>query len=153
MRQRWKPSIASVPLEDRIFVALLQAADSLGLEAEQLIKSAGLTSAQYNVLRILRGAEPQGLACSGIGDRMISHDPDITRLLDRMEKRNLISRERQTNDRRVIKTRITKQGLDLLKTLDQPVRDLHQRQFQHLPAARLKTLFELLEQLRKHDKP
>lgn len=151
MSHRPAPTVTSPPLENRVFIALLQAADSLGLEAEQLIKSTGLTSAQYNVLRILRGAEPHGLACRGIGDRMISHDPDITRLLDRMEKSNLISRERQTDDRRVIKTRITKQGLDLLKTLDQPVRDLHHRQFHHLPAAQLKSLLGLLEQLRRRD--
>jgi DNA-binding MarR family transcriptional regulator len=151
MSQRLKNSSASVPLEHRIFLALLQAADALGLEAEQLIKSSGLTAAQYNVLRILRGAEPDGLACRGIGDRMISHDPDITRLLDRMEKRSLISRERQTEDRRVIKTRITKEGLDLLKKLDQPVRELHHRQFHHMPAARLKTLLELLEQVHQRD--
>ncbi|GAC1672701.1 MAG: MarR family transcriptional regulator [Candidatus Acidiferrum sp.] len=149
MIQPPKNSCASVPLEDRIFVALLQAVDALGLEADQLIKSSGLTAAQYNVLRILRGAEPAGLACRGIGDRMISHDSDITRLLDRMEKRNLISRERQTKDRRVIKTRITKAGLDLLKTLDQPVRELHHRQFHHMPAARLKTLLNLLQQVHR----
>jgi DNA-binding MarR family transcriptional regulator len=149
--QRLKNSCASVPLEDRIFVALLQAADALGREADLLIRSRGLTAAQYNVLRILRGAEPDGLACRGIGDRMISRDPDITRLLDRMEKRSLISRERQTEDRRVIKTRITKAGLDLLKALDQPVGELHQRQFHHIPAARLKTLLELLEQVQRRE--
>jgi DNA-binding MarR family transcriptional regulator len=136
------------PLEARVFVALLQTADSLGQDAEQLLKSAGLTGAQYNVLRILRGAGPGGLPCSGIGDRMISHDPDMTRLLDRMEKRGVISRERQTDDRRVIKTRVTSQGLDLLKTLDQPVRELHKRQFRHMSAARLKILARLLEELR-----
>lgn len=152
MSSRLKPSAASLPLEDRVFVALLQAADSISLEAEQLIKAAGLTSAQYNVLRILRGAEPHGMACRGIGDRMISHDSDITRLLDRMEKRNLISRERQTDDRRVVKTRITKPGLDLLKKLDQPVHELHHKQFRDLPAAQLKTLLELLEQLRNRNK-
>ena len=79
---------------------------------------------------------------------MISHDPDMTRLLDRMEKRRLISRERQTDDRRVVKTRITAQGLSLLKTLDQPIHDLHKRQFRHMPAARLKILSELLEEVR-----
>jgi DNA-binding MarR family transcriptional regulator len=135
-------------LENRIFVALLQTADTLGQEAEQLLKSAGIPNAQYNVLRILRGAEPEGLACRAIGDRMISHDPDITRLLDRMEKRGLITRERQTDDRRVVKTRITPQGLSLLKTLDQPIHDLHKRQFRHISTARLKTLFDLLEEVR-----
>jgi DNA-binding MarR family transcriptional regulator len=148
MNVRSKPS--ATPLEARVFVALLKTADSLGQDAEQLLKSAGLTGAQYNVLRILRGAGPSGLHCSGIGDRMISHDPDMTRLLDRMEKRGLISRERQTDDRRVIKTRVTSHGLDLLKTLDQPVRELHKRQFRHMSAARLKLLAGLLEELHFH---
>ena len=137
----------SALLEAHIFVVLLKIADTLNLQAEQVVKAAGLTSAQYNVLRILRGAEPAGLACRGIGDRMISHDPDITRLLDRMEKHDLITRERQTDDRRVVKTRITKKGLDILKTLDQPVRDLHKHQFRHVPAAKLKQLAELLQEL------
>jgi DNA-binding MarR family transcriptional regulator len=137
----------TISIENRLFVALLKAADAFGLQAEQLLKSCGLTGAQYNVLRILRGAEPDGLPCRGIGERMISHDPDITRLLDRMEKRQLIVRERQTDDRRVVKTRVTKKGLEILKTLDQPVRDMHKRQFRHMAAARLKLLADLLEQL------
>jgi len=148
MNSRSNPSSPAVSLENRVFVTLLQAADALGQEAEQLLKAAGLTGAQYNVLRILRGAEPQGLPCRGIGDRMISHDPDMTRLLDRLEKRALITRVRQTDDRRVIKTRITPQALSLLKTLDQPVRDLHKRQFRHMSSARLKILSDLLEEVR-----
>lgn len=137
-------------LEATVFVAIQKAADALGLEAEQLIKPHGLTGTQYNVLRILRGAEPQGLACSVIGERMISHDPDMTRLLDRMEKHGLISRSRQSDDRRVVKTRITHAGLALLKSLDQPVRELHRRQFSHMPVARLKSLARLLEEVRPH---
>jgi DNA-binding MarR family transcriptional regulator len=145
---RSKSSRPAISLENRIFIALLQAADALGQEAEHLLKAAGLTGAQYNVLRILRGAEPAGLPCRGIADRMISHDPDMTRLLDRMEKRGLITRVRQADDRRVVKTRVTAPGLSLLKTLDRPIHDLHKRQFRHLPAARLKILSELLEELR-----
>jgi len=137
-----------LPIGDHAFIALLKAADLLQQEAEQLLKSHGLTGAQYNVLRILRGAEPDGLACSSIGERMISHDPDITRLLDRMGKRDWITRERQTNDRRVIKTRITSAGLDLLKRLDQPIHELHKQQFRHIPARRVKELARLLEELR-----
>jgi len=148
MNSRSKSSRAPIPVEDRIFVALLQTADALSQEAEQFLKAAGLTGTQYNVLRILRGAEPQGLPCSAIGDRMISHDPDMTRLLDRMEKRGLITRERQTDDRRVVKTRIRPPALSLLKTLDQPVHDLHKRQFRHIPAAQLKILGQLLEEVR-----
>ena len=142
----------TVPLEDRLFVAILKAADALGSEAEQLLKSAGLTGAQYNVLRILRGAEPEGLACRAIGDRLISRDPDITRLLDRMEKHDWITRQRQSDDRRVVKTRITKKGLDLIKPLDQPIHELHKRQFRDVPAARLKVLVEVLEGLRPDEK-
>lgn len=136
-------------LEARVFVAILKTADSLSQEAEQLIKSAGLTGTQYNVLRILRGAEPEGLLCRGISERMISRDPDITRLLDRMENHKLITRERQKEDRRVIKTHITAEGLKLLKKLDRPVHELHKKQFRHMSPARLKQLADLLEEVQK----
>jgi len=148
VNSRSKVSRPAVSLEQNVFVELLRTADSLSQEGEQLLKAAGLTGAQYNVLRILRGAEPHGLACRGIGERMISHDPDMTRLLDRLEKRGLITRVRQTDDRRVIKTSITPQALNLLKTLDQPVSELHKRQFRHISAARLRVLAGLLEEIR-----
>ena len=134
-----------------MFVAILKTADSLSQEAERLIKTGGLTPAQYNVLRILRGAEPDGLLCRGISERMISRDPDITRLLDRMEAHQLITRERQKEDRRVIKTRITPEGLKLLKKLDRPVHELHKDQFRHMPAARLKQLTELLMEVENRE--
>ena len=149
MSSRAKDSCATALLEDHVFVALVKAADTLAQQAEQLFKSSGLSATQYNVLRILRGAEPHGLACRAIGDRMISRDPDITRLLDRMEKRRLITRERQTDDRRVVKTRITAAGLSALKTLDTPVHEMHKRQFQHISATRLKTLSNLLRELQE----
>jgi DNA-binding MarR family transcriptional regulator len=142
-----KTASASTPFEDRLFVTLLRTADGLTQEVEQVIKAAGITGSQYNVLRILRGAHADGLPCSVVGERMISHDPDMTRLLDRMEKRNLITRQRQTDDRRVVKTRITNQGLELLKSLDQPVHELHKRQFRHMTLAQLRTLAELLEKV------
>jgi len=144
-----KDSCSSVLLEEHVFVALVKAADTLSLNADQLFKASGLSGTQYNVLRILRGAEPHGLACRGIADRMITHDSDITRLLDRMEKRGLITRQRQTDDRRVVKTRITPAGLSALKTLDAPVREMHVRQFQHVSAARLKTLSKILRELQQ----
>lgn len=137
----------ALPVEDQAFITLLRAADALAQEAEQLLKANGLTGAQYNVLRILRGAEPEGLACSTIGERMISHDPDMTRLLDRMEKRSLITRQRQSHDRRVVKTRITPSGLEVLKGLEHPIRELHKHQFRHMPAARVKTLAGLLGEI------
>jgi DNA-binding MarR family transcriptional regulator len=146
-----RPSKTSTSLEAHAFVSLQKAADSLAQQVEQLLKANDLTAAQYNTLRILRGAEPEGLACSSIADRMISHDPDMTRLLDRMEKRTLITRERQKHDRRVVKARITTQGLELLKILDQPVHELHKHQFRHVPSARLKLLIELLDQVLEKD--
>ena len=140
----------ATPLEDQIFVALLKAADSLASEGDQLMKANGLTSAQYNVLRILRGAGPEGLPCNTIAERMISRDPDMTRLLDRMEKRAVISRERQKEDRRVVKARITDEGLKLLKKMDAPIRELHKGQFAHMSSARLKTLMDLLTEVAAH---
>lgn len=144
-----KASRAHPGVEDQVFVAVLKAADHLGQQAEQMLKSHGLTGTQYNVLRILRGAGPEGLPCKSVGDRMISHDPDMTRLLDRMEKRGLITRERQKDDRRVVKTRVTQQGLEILKRLDLPVLEMHKRQFEHVTQAKLKQLHALLEELRK----
>ena len=148
-----KPKSATPPptSEERLFLALLKTADALGQEAEQLTKSIGLTATQYNVLRILRGAGPEGLPCRGIGERMISRDPDMTRLLDRMEKGGLITRARQKDDRRVVKTQITEAGLSLLQKLDQPMRDLHKRQFQHMAAAQVKTLGDLLDAWKNRD--
>lgn len=147
MKSRLRKRASPLSLENHVFLALLKTADALAQQAEEVLRSAGITGAQYNVLRILRGAAPEGLACRAIADRMICHDPDITRLLDRMEKRDLITRERQTEDRRVVKTRAASQGLALLKTLDQPVRDLHKRQFRHMSAARLRVLAVLLEEI------
>src|ERR1700720_3271104 len=125
----------------------MELADTFGAQAEQVIKTAGLTAAQYNVLRILRGAGRAGLACREIGERMISRDPDITRLLDRMEKRSLITRKRQSDDRRVVKTFVTPHGLELLKILDRPVSALHKRQFQDIAPAKLKVLAAMLQEI------
>jgi MarR family transcriptional regulator, organic hydroperoxide resistance regulator len=146
-----KPAHPACPPEERLFLALLKTADTLGQEAERLTKSIGLTGTQYNVLRILRGAGPDGLPCRGIGERMISRDPDMTRLLDRMEKGGLITRARQKDDRRVVKTQITEEGLGLLQKLDQPMRELHKKQFQHMSAAQMKTLGDLMDVLKKRE--
>jgi MarR family transcriptional regulator, organic hydroperoxide resistance regulator len=152
MRARPQKPSSARSLETEVFVALLRASHALAQGADRLLKTHQLTAAQYNVLRILRGALPDGLPCRSIIERMISHDPDMTRLLDRMEKRGMITRERQTDDRRVIKTRITPHGLDILKSLDQPVREAHQRQFRHISAARLKLLGRLLREV-QHREP
>src|SRR5215469_10930744 len=129
--------------EEAAFLDLLRTTDLLSRGPAQVIKSEDLSATQYNVLRILRGA-PEGLACGEIGNRMITRDPDITRLLDRLEKRGLIARARDTKDRRMVLTRITAEGLKLLARLDEPVQEAHRRQLGHLGRERLKQLSELL---------
>src|SRR6202163_2981502 len=135
-------------LEAQVFVSLLRTAEALARGAEALIKPHGLSGTQYNVLRILRGAGEKGLACREVGCKLISRDPDITRLLDRMETRGLITRTREQKDRRIVKTRITAQGLRVLEELDAPVQELHRRQLRHLPAKELRHLSRLLERAR-----
>jgi len=135
-------------LEARVFVSLMRAADALARGAEDLLKPHGLSGTQYNILRILRGAGEKGLACREVGGKLISRDPDITRLLDRLESRGLIVRAREATDRRVVKTRITAEGLRLLDELDKPVEELHRRQLRHLPAKELRQLWILLESAR-----
>lgn len=110
---------------------------------DRILKTSDISATQYNVLRILRGT-PEGLPCGEIASRMITRDPDITRLLDRLEKRQLISRCRETKDRRMVMARITPQGLMLLAQLDEPVQETHRKQLGHLGRERLRGLTELL---------
>ena len=114
----------------------------------QVLKSEDLSSTQYNVLRILRGAG-EGLICGEIAERMITRDPDITRLLDRLEKRGLISRCRETRDRRMVLARISPLGLEVLSRLDGPIEEAHRRQLGHLGCERLRELGDLLEVCRE----
>ena len=112
-----------------------------------LLKKEDLSATQYNVLRILRGSL-QGLPCGEIASRMITRDPDVTRLLDRLEKRGLILRWRETKDRRVVMVKITPEGIGLLGRMDQPVQELHRQQLGHLGKERLRELGELLQEAR-----
>ena len=134
--------------EQEVFLNVLRTADALTRGLEDVLKPHGLSATQYNVLRILRGAGEMGFACREIGDRMISRDPDMTRLLDRMEQRTLITRHRQTDDRRVVCTRITPEGMQILKDLDGAVKELHHDQLGHLGEANLRKLASLLEAAR-----
>ena len=133
--------------EEAAFLDLLRTCDLLSRGPGQVLKTEDLSATQYNVLRILRGA-PEGLPCGEIGSRMITRDPDITRLLDRLEKRELISRSRETKDRRMVMARITPEGLKLLARLDAPVQESHRKQLGHLGRERLRALSELLQACR-----
>src|SRR3984893_5094943 len=129
--------------EEAAYLDLLRTADVLTRGAIGVLKAEDLSTTHYNVLRILRGS-PQGLTCGEIASRMITRDPDITRVLDRMEKRGLISRCRETKDRRMVMARITPHGLKLLARLDEPVQTAHRKQLGHLGRGRLRALTELL---------
>jgi len=133
--------------EEAVLLELVRTADILSRRPAELLKAAELSPTQYNVLRILRGAaEP--LTCGEIGKRMITRDPDITRLLDRLKKRGLISRRREVRDRRTVLVQITPAGLALLARLDEPIQDLHRSQLGHLGEERLRQLSELLSACR-----
>lgn len=136
-------------IEQEVYLNLLRTGDALSQRVETLLRASGLSGTQYNVLRILRGAGRTGLTCGETGERMVTHDPDITRLLDRLEKKKLIARSRDARDRRVVTTKITPQGLRLLATLDKPVAELHRRLFRHVPQRDLKKLSSLLDKVRE----
>jgi DNA-binding MarR family transcriptional regulator len=135
------------PLEARVFTSLQRTAGLCMSQLVELLKPAGLSPSQYNVLRILRDAPAQGLACGEVAERMVTRDPDITRLIDRLEKRGLAGRSRHPTDRRVVTVRITAAGRQLIEKLDAPVARLHDEQLAHLGRARLRGLAALLEQV------
>jgi DNA-binding MarR family transcriptional regulator len=135
--------------EEAVFLDLLRTTDMLSRGLVQVLKVEDLSSTQYNVLRILRGAR-QGLPCGEIASRMITRDPDVTRLLDRLEKRGLISRCRETEDRRTVRAWIAPEGLTVLARLDEPVQAAHRQQLGHLGRERRQTLTELLRLSRSH---
>jgi DNA-binding MarR family transcriptional regulator len=139
------------PFADRraeTFLNVQRTADFLMQGINGVLKPAALTPTQYNVLRILRGAGPEGLACREIGERMITRDPDLTRLLDRMEGRNLVNRHRQGRDRRIVTVRIAPEGLEAMDRVEDSLRALMEKQFRNFDESRLDLLIELLESLR-----
>jgi MarR family transcriptional regulator, organic hydroperoxide resistance regulator len=134
--------------EQEAYLSLLRTSDALQASVEARLKDFGLTGTQYNALRILRGAEPEGLPCSEIGERMITRDPDITRLLNRLEKRGLVARARAKADRRVIYGKITAAGLKLLRQMDAPIEQHGRQMLKHVGQEKLRELIELLELVR-----
>lgn len=136
-------------LEEEAYLNLLRTAEALRQGIAEVLRAHSLSPAQYNVLRILRGAGAGGLACREIGERMVTRDPDITRLLDRLEDRKLVTRARDPRDRRIIVTRITMAGLKTLRALDRPVARAHLDQLGHLGKRSLQAMIELLERARE----
>jgi DNA-binding MarR family transcriptional regulator len=135
-------------LEEEAYLNVQRTANALAQRIAELLRSHDLTPAQYNVLRILRGAGHDGLNASDIGGRMISRDPDVTRLVDRLEKRGLVERWRCSEDRRVVWTRLAPAGRELIDPLDAPLNALHRDMLSHMVPERLQLLVELLEEAR-----
>ncbi len=137
--------------EEEAFLNLLRTTDCLNRAFQRKTRAWGITSTQYNVLRILRGAQPRGLTCSAIGGRMIAAEPDITRLLSRMKSLKLITQQRDRHDRRAVWTTISPAGLALLAEMDPVILATPRDLLGHMDEAQLATLIRLLEVARKHN--
>lgn len=136
-------------LQEEVVLSMLRTADQLAVPMNEVLRAADLSLSQYNVLRILRGSAGEGLSCGEIAERMVRRDPDLTRLLDRLEKRGLVTRARSITDRRVVLAEIAPAGLKMLDSLDDRVETTIRKVLGHMPAARLNLLCELLEEARQ----
>lgn len=135
-------------IQEEVVLSMLRTADQIAVPMNEVLRGANLSISQYNVLRILRGSGDEALPCGEISDRMVRRDPDVTRLLDRLESRGLIERSRGTTDRRVVYAKITDEGLKLLASLDAPVDAAVRAPLAHMPVSRLRELVNLLEEAR-----
>jgi DNA-binding MarR family transcriptional regulator len=135
-------------LEEEVSIAIIRKADALMQVLTDLLKPHGLSSTQYNVLRILRGAGREGASSKEISSKLIARDPDVTRLMDRLEKRGLLTRDRAKEDRRVVTHQLTPEGLAMLGALDEPIQNIHRTAMDGVNAANLETLLSILEEIR-----
>jgi DNA-binding MarR family transcriptional regulator len=149
LREEIRQSRPFESLEQEAYLNLVRTAAALTDDLEQVLRPFGLTGPQYNVLRILQGAGPQGLCRIEVRDRMLTRMPDMTRLLDRMERAGLVERERSAEDRRLVSTCITKQGRELLEKVSAAIDREHHRGLGHLGRQQLRALIELLTALRR----
>jgi DNA-binding MarR family transcriptional regulator len=138
-------------LEEEVTLNIARTAEYMMNAVAEVLKPYSLTVTQYNALRILRGAGTQGLMCSEVGERMVTKESDITRLLDRLESRGFISRERPPENRRVVIATIADAGNELLAELDGPVADCNKRLSAGLGKAEMRSLVSMLETIRKSE--
>ena len=136
-------------LEQEAQLSIVRTGAMMMDEIEQFLRPYGVTATQYNVLRILRGSEPDGLCRNELRDRMLTRMPDVTRLLDRMEEGGLVARTREDEDRRMVRSRITEEGLKLLAAVDGATQEEHKRRFRNLDADQMRTLIGLLNLVRQ----
>ena len=136
-------------LEEEALLSIVRTSAVLMDEFEQMLKPYGITATQFNVLRILRGSEPDGLCRNELRDRMLTRMPDVTRLLDRMEEAGLVERVRGNEDRRLVSTRISKEAMRLLARLDKVVSANQQQYFKGVTKQQLRTLIDVLSTVRQ----
>ena len=149
LRQEIHQTKAIRLLEEETSLNIVLTADLLMQKLMVVLKPHALSPTQYNVLRILRGAGNGGASCKDIGGRMVTPDPDITRLMDRLERRGLLTRDRAKEDRRVVTHKLTPAGLELVNALDDPIEQTHREIMRHMAKGKLRELVALLEELRK----
>jgi len=135
--------------QQEAYLSLWRTYDRLRMIEDELFLRHDLTAQQYNALRLLKAEHPQTLPTLVLAGRLVSHAPDITRLVDRLQERGLVERRRMPDNRRVVQVGITDAGLTLLKELDQPVRECHLKQLGHLSPPQLQSLVELLRTARQ----
>ncbi len=153
LREELRQQKPFVSLEQEAHLSIVRTGSLLTAAIEQLLKPFDVTATQYNVLRILRGAEPRGLCRNDLRDRMLTKMPDVTRLLDRMEHAKLVARARDSEDRRLVSTRITSKGLRLLEELEDAVYATHASCFRQLGKTQLKALIDMLAIVREGLEP
>jgi DNA-binding MarR family transcriptional regulator len=137
-----------VSLEQEVYLSILRTASELSYAVDQFFRQFDITQSQYNVLRILRGAGADGLCRNEISERMVTATPDMTRLLDRMEKAGWVTRKRAEDDRRQVSTHITKSGMELLARLEKPTADIVTPIFAGAAISDLKTVLKVNDQIR-----
>lgn len=137
-----------VSLEQEVYLSILRTASELSYAVDQFFRPFDITPSQYNVLRILRGAGADGLCRNEISERMVTATPDMSRLLDRMERAGWVTRERADDDRRQVSTHITKSGMELLARLETPTHDFVKRLFAGAAVSHLKTVLKVNDQIR-----
>lgn len=149
-----KPRTRFDSLEQEVFLNLWRTYDRLRALEDELFGGFDLTPQQYNLLRLLRAANPDTVPTLTLAARLVSRAPDITRMLDKLEERGLIVRERPADNRRMVRVGITTPGLALLREIARPLRECHQRQLGHLSPADLGRLGDLLRLAREpHEEP
>ena len=148
LQQELQQTKAIPSLEEEAILNIVRTADVLLQSITSFLKPHNLSATQYNVLRILRGAGEKGVSCKDVAARLVTRDPDITRLMDRLEERDLILRDRSREDRRIVTHRLTATGTSLVNELDRPIVEANKHMLMGIKPARLQELVDVLEQVR-----